>query len=75
MGSSQSQQKPGTGMAGMFGQSAPSSGMFGQSAPSSGMFGQSAPQGQSQSSGSWFGGRKRKSKGKKKNNRKTKRRM
>ena len=62
MGSSQSQQKQGTGMAGM----------FGQSAPSSGMFGQSAPQGQSSS---WFGGRKRKSKGKKKNNRKTKRRM
>jgi len=69
IGSSQSQQKLGTGMTGMFGQSAPSSGMFGQSAPSSGMFGQSQPQ-----SSSWFGGRKRKSKGKKKNNCKTKRR-
>ena len=59
IGSSQSQQKLGTGMTNMFGQSAPSSGMFGQSQPQS---------------SSWFGGRKRKSKGKKKNNCKTKRR-
>ena len=59
MGSSQSQQRQGTGM-------------FGQSAPSSGMFGQSAPQ--PQQSSSWFGGRKRKSRGNKKNIRKTKRR-
>ena len=50
MGSSQSQQKQGTGMADM----------FGQSAQSASMFGQSAPQGQPQSS-SWFGGKKRKS--------------
>ena len=64
MGSSQSQQKQGTGMAGMFG---------GPTPPSSGMFGQSAPQ--PQPSSSWFGGRKRKSRGNKKNNRKTKRRM
>jgi hypothetical protein len=67
MGSSQSQQRQGTGISGMFGGPSPQ--------PSSGVFGQSAPQGYGQpASSSWFGGKKRKSKGKKKTNHKTKRR-